>query len=134
MTNTAKHLLAFSAALLASAGALTAAASPAHAKDVTVYADEEGESLSRAVSFADLNLASATGQKSLDGRVGRAVRYVCEPHRDRSARTRYGECVDFAWDGARPQMAQAVERAQQLAATGTTSIAPVAIAIRGIGQ
>jgi hypothetical protein len=38
-------------------------------------------------------------------------------------------CRSFAWGGARPQMNLAIQRAQELAANGTTNIAPVAIMI-----
>ena len=51
-------------------------------------------------------------------------------------RTFYGEmgCRKFAWSGARPQMAQAVQRARELALYGTSSIPAVAISIAFSGN
>ena len=134
MSNLAKHLLAASAAVLASGSALLLAAGTAHAKDVTVYAESNEEALTRTVSYADLNLVERAGQKTLDRRVGRAVRYVCEPLDTPGIDPLHSACLDYAWTGARPQMARAIERAQQLAATGTSSIAPVAIAVRAASR
>jgi UrcA family protein len=134
MTDLAKHLLAASAAVLAAGSAVVFAAGAAQAKDITVYAEPAEDALTRTVRYADLNLAATDGQKSLHGRVGRAVRFVCAPFDARIDASNRRECVNFAWDGARPQMARAIERAQQIAATGTSNIAPVAIAVRGAAQ
>lgn len=134
MSSFAKHLLAASAAVLAAGSAVLVTASPAHAKDVTVFAQPPEDTLSTRVIFADLKLTATAGQKVLHRRVSRAVRDVCAPLEQRGIASKHGECMDFAWSGARPQMAQAVERARQLAANGSSSIAPVAIAVRGIGQ
>jgi UrcA family protein len=133
MSDLAKHLLAASAAVLAASSAVIAA-SAAEAKDITVYAEPEGEALTRTIKYADLNLAEEAGQRSLKGRVSRAVRFVCGPFDVRVQATQRRECIDFAWSGARPQMAQAVQRAQQLAANGSSNIAPVSIAVRGVVQ
>jgi hypothetical protein len=38
-------------------------------------------------------------------------------------------CRGYAWRGAKPQIASAIERAQQIAATGSSTIAAVAITI-----
>ncbi|WP_084607693.1 UrcA family protein [Sphingomonas jaspsi] len=81
----------------------------------------------RRVSYADLNLASKAGEKTLFYRVSGAVRYVCTGHD--SASIEMQRCRSFAWSGARPQMKLAIQRAQELAANGTTNIAPVAIMI-----
>ncbi len=134
MSSLAKHLFAASAAVLAATTAVVAAASAAEAKDITIYAAPDPDVLTRSVKHADLNLADQAGRKRLEGRVSRAVRYVCAPLESRGTNQLRSECLDFAWSGARPQMALAVERARQLAATGTSSIAPVAIAIRSVSQ
>lgn len=134
MTDLAKHLLAASAAMLAAGSAVVFAAGAAHAKDITVVAEPPEDYLTRSVSYADLNLASDKDQARLNGRVSRAVNFVCSPFYDQGINRLRAECKNFAWSGARPQMAQAIERARQLAATGTTGIAPVAIAVRGVGQ
>jgi len=105
-------------------------ASAATADDVTVVANSSGETqLTKVVRYSDLNLASSSGVKSLTRRVNAAVRAVCAPLDERARLREHGACRSFAWNGARPQMDQAIARAQQLAATGTTSIAPTAIVI-----
>jgi UrcA family protein len=110
--------------------ALTAGTSGvAAAKDVTVVAAAPGESLSERVSYADLDLATRTGVQILNSRVGGAVYRVCSPLDQRSTFSEHASCRSFAWNGARPQMNQAVARAQQIAAVGTSSIAPAAILI-----
>jgi hypothetical protein len=38
-------------------------------------------------------------------------------------------CSGLAWDGARPQILRAVQRAREIAATGSSSIAAAAITI-----
>lgn len=88
------------------------------------------DQLTERVGYRDLNLASASGQKALTSRVRSAVGTVCSPLDGTNLRTRQQHCRSFAWHGAKPQMARAIERAQQLAATGSTSLPQVAIAVR----
>lgn len=109
-------------ALLAGAG------SAAVAKEVTVIAPPI-DALTERVSYADLNLASASGARTLEKRVIGATRRVCAPLEMRDTLLEHGYCRSFARKGARPQMDRAILRARQLAANGTTSIAPVAIVI-----
>jgi UrcA family protein len=82
------------------------------------------------VSYRDLNLAAARDERILKRRVGGAAREVCT-REDLAAINDLGfvPCVSDAWKGARPQIAMAVRRAQEIAATGTSSIPMVAIAI-----
>lgn len=126
---TMQKLLMAAAAVVVSGSALLATAGPAHAKDVTVIAASPDELPRATVNIADLNLASASGQKTMTRRVGSAVRVVCA-HEDTGAlASNYRHCQDVAWDSARPQMARAIQRAEQLAATGSSSIAAAAISI-----
>jgi UrcA family protein len=88
----------------------------------------------RRVSYADLDLASLSGEKTLNRRVGRAVNSVCLEAVGQQAHDLYVmvdnmRCTRGAWDGARPQIARAVERARQIAATGSSTIAASAIVI-----
>jgi UrcA family protein len=101
----------------------------AAAKDVTVVAAPQEGSLSERVQYADLDLASPAGVELLGTRVGSAVTRVCSPLDQRSTFSEHGACKSFAWNGARPQMDRAVVRARELASTGMTAIAPVAILI-----
>ena len=84
--------------------ALFVASAPAPAKEVTVLGQLPVDQLTERVSYSDLDLATPYGME-------------------------YGTCRSFAWTGARPQMQQAMARAQQIASTGTSAIAPVAIMI-----
>jgi UrcA family protein len=117
----------------ATAAALTlsvACPGSAAVRDVTVRGQApDQERLTELVSFADLDLASAAGEKQLSFRVGSAVKRVCAPHDQRHTFGEYGNCRSYAWSGAEPQIKLAVVRAQQLAATGVSAIAPVAIVI-----
>ena len=99
------------------------------AKDATVFAPRDNDMMTARVSFADLNLATAIGRKRLEYRVGSAVEQVCPSGFGLTEMLDARVCSNKAWDGARPQMALAFTRAAELAATGTSRIAPVAIAI-----
>ena len=95
-------------------------------KEIRVTAQVDPDVRTQRVSYKDLNLVMASDQKVLNGRVGRAVRWVCEPM-DLSVAFR--ACRSEAWSGARPQIALAIERAREIAATGTSSIPPVTIVL-----
>ena len=84
----------------------------------------------RRVSYADLNLASAPGERTLGRRVAGAVVDVCnEAGGGNSTDLVYRDCATGAWRGARPQISLAVQRAHEIAATGSSSIATVAITV-----
>ena len=108
---------------------LAASSAPAWAKEVTVLGQIPEDQLSERVSYADLDLATPAGVETLTYRVRGAVKRVCQPLDQRSTFAEHGECRSFAWTGAQPQMSQAIARAQQIASTGTSTIAPVAIMI-----
>lgn len=115
----------FSLASGATLALLAGIGGAALAKEVTVLGARSDDVPTESVLHRDLNLASAQGAKALMFRVSGAVRRVCAPQE----RYDYTQCRQFAWNGARPQMDRAIARAQQLAATGTTSIPAVAIVI-----
>lgn len=88
----------------------------------------------RHISYADLNLASLSGEKTLKYRVGGAVRSLCDEVAgpdtgDLQSTVAIMECGKDAWGQARPQMARAVARAHEIALTGTSTIAATAITI-----
>jgi UrcA family protein len=129
-TMTALKMFASFSVAAGTAVALLAVPSSAPAKEVTVRHEIlSGDQLSRTVSYADLDLASADGVKRLTYRVRGAVNQVCAPHYARDTFVEYHDCRSYAWSGAKPQMDMAVQRAQQIASTGVSSIAPVAILI-----
>jgi UrcA family protein len=123
---TAAVLSGVTASLLLTASA----ASAAQDKPVVVYGQSE-DVHSEHVSYADLNLAQRNGAKKLERRVAGAVRRVCffENSQIGLQARGYYSCADGAWDGASPQIAQAVARAREIALTGHSSIAATAITI-----
>lgn len=128
-----EKLLSITAAVVLAAGGVFIFASPASGK-APIEVTGDPNMVVRHVSYADLNLASAAGEKRLNGRVKGAVRHVCKEAvgTDNGSyiyEIRMMRCDRSAWDGARPQIARAVERAHQIALTGTSSIPPVAISI-----
>jgi UrcA family protein len=98
---------------------------------VVVYGHEEADVRTERVSYADLNLAASAGERKLVRRVSDAVKRVCL-YRDGTIGLQsngYTICADGAWDSANPQIAQAVQRAKDIALTGKSSIAAAAISI-----
>lgn len=98
---------------------------------VVVKAEPLENTRTEHVSYADLDLSQRKDEKKLNLRVTGAVKRVClfENSRMGLQDSGYYNCADDAWGQARPQIAQAVDRAKQLAMTGTTSIAATAISI-----
>lgn len=133
MTKT-KTLLAL-AALATSGGTLLLGAGPAMARDVTVVAQADEAPIAH-VSYADLNLAVAAGQRTLERRVSGAITQVCQDTADGTDRFANGACVNAAWNEAIPQMKAATARARALAEGGASTDTRVALnAIRiGGGQ
>ena len=100
--------------ILAAASLLFTGSPPATASEpvvVTAERPDAGYSL-RIVKYGDLQLLTANGEKVLLNRVRRAVREVCPWETSSATDYLTYDCRDFAWKGARPQMAAAVERAR----------------------
>lgn len=128
---TYRKLLSMSAAVALAAGGLVITAPSASAKDrpVLVVAPSD-PAPTRRVSYADLNLASVAGETTLNRRVRGAVSSVCrEAVGPSPALFANQACSKFAWAGARPQIARAVQRAHDIATTGSSTIAATAITI-----
>jgi UrcA family protein len=130
---TYRKTLAMAAAAL-TAGGLTVIAQPAAAKGRPIVVTAAEDELVRYVHYADLDLASSQGESLLNRRVGRAINSLCAEATeglDRSLQLSIakGRCPSGAWDGARPQMALAVQRAHDIAMTGSSNIAATAIVI-----
>lgn len=103
---------------------VAAASSPAvaQAPETTVQEQEiivvrglppSRDRLMRAVYIGDLDLKTAAGQQAMEKRVEQAVAEMCAIP---TPIPTYGEkmtrpCRDEAWDSARPQMGQAVQKA-----------------------
>lgn len=100
-----------------------------------VYVIGSGEVVTRHISYADLNLASFAGETTLNRRVGSAVNDLCldaTGGNDGSTSFKYSmrRCSGGAWDQARPQITRAVQRAREIASTGSSSIVATALTIR----
>jgi len=126
--------LAICGAGLVGAAAIGVTAFPVHAQPprAVVITPSNDEYVTERVTYADLNLASAPDQRTLNGRVGTAVINVCHEaiaDAENSNFVAYRDCTNGAWHRAHPQIASAVKRATELAATGTSSIAAAAITI-----
>lgn len=129
---------AMSAAVLSGVAASLSFAAPslaAQEKPVVVYAEPQENLRTERVSYADLNLAERRDLKRLKLRVTGAVQRVClfEDSRAGLQDRGYYRCAGEAWDDANPQIAQAVERARQIALTGQSSIPAAAISISAGG-
>jgi len=85
---------------------------PAHGQSngqrLTVVA-ERPDQLTAMVHYDDLSLATKNGRHMLSRRVGEAVNRVCP---DSTFETYdVGDCRNFAWNGARPQIKRAIDLA-----------------------
>jgi UrcA family protein len=123
--------LSMCAAMVVVGGSL-AIASPAQGKTAPVLITAPADVVVRHVSYADLNLASAPGQQRLNHRVDAAVTDVClEATGGDNGSTEFKfsmvRCASGAWNDARPQINLAIQRAHELASTGTTNLAAAAI-------
>jgi UrcA family protein len=109
---------------------IAASASAAQEKPVVVYGEAENVRTVR-VSHADLDLAQTGHQRRLNLRVAGAVKRVClfDDTRPGLQDDDYYDCASDAREGAQPQIAQAVQRANEIAMTGRSSIAATAITI-----
>ncbi|HEX6219406.1 MAG TPA: UrcA family protein [Sphingomicrobium sp.] len=97
---------------------------------VVVYAEPLENVRTERVSYADLDLSQARHERRLNLRVAGAVKRVCLFEDRRALQTvGYNMCADEAWEGARPQIAQAVARARDIAFSGKSSIAATAITL-----
>ena len=77
-------------------------------RPVVVYGESAGIHTER-VPYGDLNLQAGADRKTLYGRVGRAVRNVCN-FDSNAMTTDYRFCSAGAWSGARPQISAAMAK------------------------
>jgi UrcA family protein len=107
---------------IAIASLIVATQAPAQdSRPVVVYGESASINTER-VPYGDLNLRASADRKTLYGRVGRAVRNVC--NFDSSAMTTdYRFCSAGAWSGARPQIHAAMARSGQLALSAQSTAA-----------
>lgn len=129
------NLLSMCAAVAITAGGLVAMTPKAAAQHrPVVVTAPSNDIVVRRVSYADLNLTTVAGEQVLNKRVGGAVNSVCEEATEFATGSFQGKsamrfCSLTAWDGARPQIQRAVDRAREIASTGSSTIAATAIVI-----
>jgi len=126
------ELSSFTAAALVAGGLFLPTS--ATAKDNPVLVTAPTELLVRHVSYADLDLALPAGVSTLNDRVDFAIGDVCTEanlgdNGSFSFKSGMMKCSNEAWSGARPQIASAVQRAREIATTGSSPIAAAAITI-----
>ena len=111
-------------AALLSGMVAAAYAAPASGQEPVVVYGEALDANSERVAFADLKLASLSGQKRRHQRVGGALERVCDIDlgRDGLQDRGYYSCADAAWGSAAPQIAEAI-------ATGKTSLGTAILVI-----
>ena len=133
---TYSKILSLGGAVAISLGGLFIIAPPASGKSpiVVVAPQDLQDVVVRHISYADLNLASATGERTLNRRVDGAVSDLCLEATGGndgsfSFKSNMKKCDSRAWGEARPQIGRAVQRAHDVASTGKSSIAAVAITI-----
>lgn len=96
---------------------ITAASPPAstqnlHSKGPVVVTAPHENPLVAYVPLGDLPLTTRPGQSTLYRRVGAAVDRVCPALDEDGFFYDTLGCKDFAWDGARPQISQAINAAK----------------------
>jgi UrcA family protein len=124
--------LAMCGATLIAAVSLGTTASQLHARPlgkVTVTAPPR-DVYARTVGYADLNLASLSGQQALGQRVRLAVSGVCKDAVGQGYPSDVRDCSFDSWTRAHPQMTAAIHRARDIAANGSSPIAAAAITIQ----
>jgi UrcA family protein len=129
--NYAKALIACAATGI-SATALFVLAQPAFGEPVYVVGRDDV--ITTRVSYADLNLAADAGQRTLNNRVDSAINNLClEATGGNNGSTDFkfamAHCTSQALRDARPQIAQAVQRAHEIAQSGGSSIVATALTI-----
>ena len=98
--------------IMATSIVLALSAGPAAARENIVITSPQQTELTRTqrVGYRDLDLATVQGERALTRRVSGAVQDVC--FHDGEHPFVLNNCKRSAWNGARPQMASAIERAR----------------------
>jgi len=98
-------------------------------RPVVVYGEPQSVNVEH-VPYGDLNLAASADRKTLYGRVGSAVRNVCN-FDEVGISSDYRTCAGIAWKDARPQIDAALANGDQLALKAGSSSSAAAITIVG---
>lgn len=129
MSSNVKSISVLAAILFTTSMFISGPAQAGH-RTLTVTAKKAVSDLpQKRVSYVDLNLTSASGEKTLYRRVSSAVNFVCgvnQSERDLGQLADAAHCTNIAWDGAKPQILTAIGRARNEAANPTHSSLPLA--------
>lgn len=111
-----------------------AADSPALAKGTGVKVYDATGKATLNISYADLDLASIAGRRTLDMRVSQAVSSICSEmtegsNRTLEAATSLRECQLSAFAKVRPQIQRAVNETRGLSSTSPAPIAATATTV-----
>ena len=122
------------AAAAVTIGTFIVVAPPSYGKSGTVVVVADPDPVVRRISYADLDLASAAGESTLHRRVGGAIRSLCTeavgpPGMSIETKLADMNCRRSANEQAEPQMANAVQRARDIAMHGSSTIVATAISI-----
>ena len=131
LSRQARFIAAVLSGVTASLLVTAATAQAAQERPVVVYAAPQ-LNVER-VPYGDLNPAASADRKTLYGRVGNAVRNVCDFDSTGIA-SDYRVCSAGAWKDSRPQIDKAIAQAEKLASAGQSSIAAGAITISAPGR
>jgi UrcA family protein len=122
------NFVSLCAAVVITGTGVMAPATPAFGKSPRIVVTAPSDHLTRRIGYGDLNLASAAGKTALRYRVRGGIRSLCTevggPYQ-----SELENCTDGAWSQARPQMSLAVQRAHEIASTGSSTITAAAITI-----
>lgn len=125
-TVTHRKIVATGVAIAIIGGAVSICAPPATAEPAPVVITSPEEPVVRHIGYTDLDLTSKPGEKMLTARLREAITSLC----DEATAENYGGhqealfiCSSRAWRQARPQIARAVQRAHEMAITGTSNVA-----------
>ena len=130
LSRTVRITAAVLSGVTASLFVTAATAQAAQDSPVVVYGEPQQLNVER-VPYGDLNLAAAVDRKTLYGRVGSAVRNVCN-FDSLGIVSDYRTCSALAWKDARPQIENALAQADRLALNGgaTTFAGAIVISAR----
>jgi UrcA family protein len=113
-SNIRRICLAAGGAILATGIILAATIAPAFARQRDVIVTAHRDVPTRIVKYGDLNLAAEAGRKQLIHRVSWAVNEVCDINGTQMLHDAIlsSRCRAFAWEGAKPQIETAFQRAR----------------------
>ena len=127
-----KKLISIGTALIITGSSFAFIVPPAYGKPTPVIVSADPNLAIRHIRFGDLNLASASGERTLHHRVVKAVGSLCDQVTGGIdgaylVDSPDGKCRTSAWRQATPQIARATQSAREMASTGLSPVAAAAV-------